>query len=63
MPIDDEHVARLHLPGGQQPSKRGDYMALDSALQMPRSITLVGSLLQQELSSFTRYSKLKGTRR
>src|SRR5215469_13682213 len=41
MTVDEEHVARLHLRRPQQPCERRDHMALDSALQVARPISLV----------------------
>jgi hypothetical protein len=63
MPIDQKDIPGAHLRGGEQPRHRADYIALDGALQVACSISLVGALLQQELPSFVRYPKLEGTRR
>src|SRR5271165_2582848 len=51
MPIDQKNIPRAHLRGGEQPRNRADYVALDGALQVACSISLVGALLQQELPS------------
>ena len=46
MPIDQKDIPRAHLRGGQQLRHRADYIALDGALQVACSISLVGALLQ-----------------
>jgi hypothetical protein len=63
MPIDQKHITWAHLRRGQKPRKRGDYIALNGTLQVARSIPLIGPFLQQELTSFSRYSKQKMARR
>jgi hypothetical protein len=63
MPLDQQHITLVYLCGGQQPGKWVHYMALDSTLQMARSIPAVGTLLQKELPRFGRYTKQEGWRR
>src|SRR6266566_302219 len=63
MPIDQKDIPRAHLRGSEQPRNRADYIALDGALQVACSVSLVGALFQQELPSFVRYPKLEVTRR
>jgi len=46
MPIDQKHIPREHLRGSEQPRNWADYIALDGALQVACSISLVGALLQ-----------------
>jgi Restriction endonuclease len=48
-------IPRAHLRGREQPRNRTDYIALDGALQVARSISLVRALLQQELPCFDRH--------
>jgi hypothetical protein len=43
--VDSNQVARTNLIGGQQIGKRVDHMALDSALEVPCTVTLVGPFL------------------
>jgi hypothetical protein len=59
--IDGKHITRVQLRRGKQPRNRADEIALDCALQMARSISLVGTFFEQEIPSFARYSKQKGT--
>ena len=63
LPVDKEHISRLHLCRPQQPRERGDHMALDRALQVARPISLVRPFFEQELPSFVRYSEREGDRR
>src|SRR5690349_12059047 len=63
MPIDEQHIALVYLPCGEQPGEGADHIALDGALQVAGSIPVVGSLLQEELPTFTRDSKQEGARR
>src|SRR5712691_6299877 len=60
MPIDEQYVALMQLPCGQQSGECADDIALDGALQVAGSIPMVGSLLQEELSAFARDSKQEG---
>src|SRR5208283_5271082 len=59
----EKQITRPHLRRGEQPRNRTDYIALDGALQVACSISLVRALLQQEQPCFVRYPKLEGTRR
>src|SRR6266853_876657 len=60
MPIDEQYIALMQLPCGQQPGECADDIPLDGALQVAGSIPLVGALRQEELSAFARDSKQKG---
>src|SRR5690348_7939545 len=62
MTINEQHITRGHLRRGQQPRKRANEIALDGALQVARSVPLIGPLFEQELSSFCRYSEQEGSR-
>jgi hypothetical protein len=59
MTIDEKVITWEHLSGGQEPRQWGHQVALNGALQVPSSVLLVGSLLEQEPASFARQSKLK----
>src|SRR5215469_1766019 len=48
--VDANQVTRANLVGGQQIGKRVDGMALDSALQVACTVTLVSPLSQQEVA-------------
>src|SRR6516162_5888311 len=56
-PVDADKVAKMHLLSGQQVGKRVDYMPLDSALQVPRAITLIRPMLNQKLPTRVRYTE------
>src|SRR5713226_10786909 len=60
MPIDEKQITGPQLRRSQQPCERADQMTLDRALQVARSIPLVGTLFEQELSSFLCYSEQEG---
>src|SRR5580658_4436431 len=53
-PIDAHQVAQVHLLGSQQIRQRVNHVPLDGSLEVSRSIALVGSFLQEELSSSRR---------
>lgn len=55
MPTDDKHITRTHLCGCQEPRKRGDHTALDGALQVASTISLVltEALRFSQTGSFT----------
>src|SRR5260370_34856728 len=57
MPIDDEHITLMHLCSGHQSGNWVNDKPLDGSLQVARSIPLIGSFLQQELSAFLGDSK------
>jgi hypothetical protein len=59
MKIDEKVITWSHLGGGQEPRQGGHYVSLNGALQVPSSVLLVRSLLEQEPASFARQSKLK----
>src|SRR5882724_5607959 len=46
VPIDADQVARMYLIRGKQIGKRGDNMALNGPLEMPRTIALVRTFLK-----------------
>ena len=49
----------IHLVGGQQICQRINNVAFDGALQVPRPVALVGSLLQQEFPAGRRHTEQK----
>src|SRR5258708_18995399 len=59
MMIDEKVITRVHLGGGEEPCQGGHQVALNGPLQVPSSVLLVRSLLEQEPASFARQSKLK----
>jgi len=59
IPIDADHVANMYLIRGKQIGKRRDNMALNGPLEMPRTIALVRTFLEQEFPTRTCYPKEK----
>jgi hypothetical protein len=48
MPVDYEHIALMDLCRGQQSGNWIDHVPLNGALQMARSVALVGAFLKKE---------------
>jgi len=63
MPIDEKEITRPQLLGTEQPRKRADEISLDGALQVARSVSLIGALFEQKLSATVRHAEPEGTRR
>jgi hypothetical protein len=59
IPIDADQIAGMYLIRGKQTGKRRDNMALNGPLEMPRTITLVRTLLKQEFPARICYPKEK----
>lgn len=56
-PIDADEVATVDLLSGEQVSHGVDDVALDGALEVTRSVTLVGALLEKEIAAGGRDAK------
>src|SRR6516225_3838567 len=50
-PVDADQIATVNLLGGEQIGHRENHVALNRALQVARSIALVGAFLKQELAA------------
>ncbi len=62
IPVDEKHITWPHLHRGQQPRNRADQIAFDGAVQVAGTVSLIGALFEQELSSLVRYSEREGAR-
>src|SRR5208337_4616821 len=51
IPINADEVAEMDLFGGQKTGHGVDNVALDGALEVTRTIALVGAFLQQEIAA------------
>src|SRR5260221_4623231 len=59
MMIDEKVITRVHLGGGEEPCQGGHQVALNGPLQVPSSVILVRSLLEQEPAALARMSTMK----
>src|SRR5215472_6481907 len=52
MPINQQRIALMHLRGGQKSGNWANHIPLNSSFQVPSSVSLVSSFMQQELAAF-----------